>query len=127
MTDEEKLHMEAAMKKKQRDMTVVTLAYWHHHFYLIFLVGISLLVGGDGCILSLGVGFLFYAAYTLVGYKLRWKHIYCSFSIPHRTKGWKMKTNNYNWKSISKAEVYVASIIWGLLGIGCLAGHFLSA
>ena len=119
------IHMEVAMKKKkQRDMTVVTLAYMHHHFYMILLVGVSLLIGGNDCILSLGLGFLFYAAYTLVGYNLRWKHIYCSFSIPHRTRGWKMKTNNYNWKSISKAEVYVVSIIWALFGIVCLLGYF---
>ena len=112
------------MKKQLRDMRIVTLAYLHHHFYLIFLVGISLLIGGDGCILSLGVGFLFYAVYTLAGYRLRWKHIYCSFSIPQRTRGWKMKTNNYNWKSISKVEVYGVSCIFGLFGAVCLLGYF---
>lgn len=112
------------MKKQSRDMTVVTMAYLHHHVYMILLVGVSLLIGGSDCILSLGLGFLFYAVYTLVGYKLRWKHIYCSFSIPHRARKWKMKTNNYNWKSISKVDVYGVSIMFGLFGIVCLLGYF---
>lgn len=114
------------MKKKQpRDMTVVALAYAHHYLYLVLIVGVPLIIGGDSLFLSMGLGFLLYAAYTWIGYKLRWKHIYCSFSIPHRAhRGWKMKTNNYNWKSISKVDVYAVAIMCGLFGVACLLGHF---
>ena len=113
------------MKQKQpRDMTVVALAYAHHYLYLVLIVGVPLIIGGDSLFLGMGLGFLLYAAYTLIGYKLRWKHIYCSFSIPHRARKWKMKTNNYNWKSISKVDVYAVAIMCGLFGVACLLGHF---
>lgn len=111
-------------KKKPRDMTVVALAYAHHYLYLVLIVGVPLIIGGDSLFLGMGLGFLLYAAYTLIGYKLRWKHIYCSFSIPHRARKWKMKTNNYNWKSISKVDVYAVAIMCGLFGVACLLGHF---
>ena len=105
-------------------MTVVALAYAHLYIYLPLIVFVSLIVGGDNMFLGMGLGFLSFAIYTLVGYNLRGKHIYCSFSIPRRTRGWKMKTNNYNWKSISKADVYGVSIIFGLFGVVSLLGHF---
>ena len=113
------------MKKKQPwDMTIVTLAYAHHYIYPLLIVGIPLIVGGGFQFLCIGVGLLCYAAYTLVGYILHWKHIYCSFSIPRRApKGWKMKTNNYNWKSI-KVDVVGVSIMIALIGVFCLLGHF---
>jgi hypothetical protein len=113
------------MKKKPRDLKVVTLAYAHHYIYLLLIVFVPLLIGGDNLFLSMGLGFLLYAAYSLIGYKLHWKHIYCSFSIPRRApRGWKMKTNHYNWKSISKVDVYAVVIMCGLFGAACLMGHF---
>ena len=111
-------------KRESRNPTIVALAYAHHYLYLALIVGVPLAIGGDSLFLSMGLGFLSYAAYTLIGYKLRWKHIYCSFSIPHRARKWKMKTNNYNWKLISKADVYGVSIIFGLFGVVCLLGYF---
>lgn len=114
------------MKKKQpRDMTVVVLAYAHAYLYLALIVCVPLLIGGENRFLGMGFGFLLYAAYTLIGYKLRWKHIYCSFSIPRRApKGWKMKTNNYNWKSLSKIDIFGLPIVIALFGAVCLLGHF---
>ena len=113
-------------KKESRNFTIVALAYAHHYIYLILIVGIPLLIGGENLVLGMGLGFLFYAVYTFVGYKLRWKHIYCSFSIPHRApKGWKMKTNNCNWKSINKVDAYGVPILFGLFGVVCLVCHFL--
>ncbi len=73
-------------------------------------------------IIVLGSGFVLYAIWTFVGYKCRWKHIFCSYQNAYHLK---MTPNDIDWGWIRKSDAYGVPIIFLVLGVACLALIFL--
>ena len=58
--------------------------------------------------------FIAFAAWSFIGYKRKWKHIYCSYQNAYHKA---MTPNAVNWNSIKKTDVYLVPLIFFLLGI----------
>ena len=62
----------------------------------------------------LGLGSIIYAIYGFVGYKLKWKHIYCSMQNSYYEK---MTPDIIRWDRILRRDIYGVSAMFFLLGL----------
>lgn len=109
------------MKNSNRRTAIILLAYAHRYLYPLLVLFIPFLIRGDALLLYMGIGFLLLAAYDLIGYKCRWKHIFCSFQNAYYKK---MTPNKMNWNSVKKSDAYGMPAIFGILGIAMILCHF---
>ena len=118
------------MKKKTRSR-IIALAYLHRYAPLLILI--ILLVCGrfgiiktkDGCMMYLGVTLIAFSLWSLIGYLLKWRHIYCSFQHASRKFPREMTPEHVYWSKISKVDAYGIPIIYFIMGIGAfLFRHF---
>ena len=65
----------------------------------------------------LSVFFIAFAAWSFIGYKRKWTHIYCSYQNAYHKA---MTPDAVNWNSIKKTDVYLVPLIFFLLGIVAL-------
>ncbi len=94
---------------------IIFLACWHRFIFLTLALILPFLFFGKDNVsfLLIGIFFLVYAVYNVVGYRCRWKHIYCSIqNMNHK----KMTPENIVWSSVSSSDVYPISAIIGILG-----------
>lgn len=105
---------------KRRYATIKMLALFHRYLYWLCLVGCFFLFENHA-LLVMGIGFILYSLYNLLGYKLRWKHIYCSYQNSYRLE---MTPQNISWDALKKKDVYGVSAIFAVIGIAMLVIHF---
>ena len=110
------------LKWKTRNRVIIALAYFHNFLCPMLLAIVPMLIGGVNLFLLYGIGFCLYGLYSLVGFKLRWKHIYCSYQNLHRKK---MTPDNICWGTVKRSGVYGTPIAFGIVGAACIVCHFL--
>ena len=110
------------LKWKTRNRVIIALALAHRYLWPVLQILVPLLLGGENWFLFMGIGVSTFAVYTFAGYKLRWKHIYCSYQNAYRKK---MTPDNICWGTIKKSDAYGVPIIFGVLGVACIVCHFL--
>ena len=108
------------LKRKTRNRVIIALAYGHNLLFPISIVMIPLLIGGANFILFIGIGCCLFAAYTIVGYKLCWKHIYCSFQSTSRKE---MTPDDIRWGTLNKRDIYGSSFVFVIVGAACIVCH----
>lgn len=64
--------------------------------------------------LGLGAGCLVFALYYLVGYLLRWTHMYCVYQNANHQK---MTPDKVNWSDIRKSDAIGVPLIFMVFGI----------
>ena len=75
---------------------------------------------GFPLMLCMGMCFLGMAVYDCLGYKLRWKHWYCSYQHAYHQK---MTPDRVQWHTVKKTDAYGIPLVWAVLGIAMLAVH----
>lgn len=95
------------------------LAYLHRFVFPILIFAVPLCFSDErsNLLLGIGIGCIVYALYSLLGYVLRWKHIYCSYQNAYHEE---MTPHNVNWGKIKKSDAYGIPLIFGVLGIACV-------
>ena len=114
-----------ANRIRRRNLAVMVLAYGHRYAFPILIPGCSMHFGTkENVMLFLGIGLLLYAAYSLAGYLLRWKHIFCSYQNAYHKK---MTPDRINWNTVRKSDAYGTPLIFAILGILCIACYLFYA
>ena len=75
---------------------------------------ICVAIWSEQMVYFLSVGSIAFAIWSLIGYKRKWKHIYCSFQNAYHQK---MTPNNIQWHKIKKSDAYGVSLIFLILGL----------
>lgn len=109
------------MEGPQRNTMVILLAYMHRYVYPVLIIILPLLFGGDALLLFMGIGFLMLAAYDLIGYKCRWKHIFCSLQNAYHKK---MTPASVNWSKVRRSDAYGIPAIFGVFGAAMILCYF---
>ncbi len=106
-------------KLDDRNALVIALAYWHRYIFVVLIILVPCFLADDepDFLLGLGIGCILYAAYSLVGYLFRWKHIYCSYQNAYHQK---MTPLHIKWHKMKKTDAYGIPILFGILGIACV-------
>ena len=95
---------------------IIALAYFHRYglgLFLLLMVLIARKIDGEVFAFAWTGGFISYAVWTLVGYRRRWRHIFCSFQNAHRER---MTPYNTAWGRIKKSDIY--GMFWTFLILG---------
>lgn len=104
-------------KKRQRtakEKRIIALAYFHRYI-LVFAIGLYAATMRHPWLS--GYLFIFYALYTLLGYLLQWKHIFCSFQdMQHMT----MTPLKIHWRLIPKRDVLGYACIFLTMGFALI-------
>ncbi len=101
---------------ERKNAMVKVLAYLHRYAYPVLILTLPACLGDSKGEYSLwlGVGCLALAVYDLVGYKLRWRHIYCSRQDANHQR---MTPNRTIWSEMKAADIYGIPLLLGALGI----------
>ena len=104
--------------KNYNSSIVILLAYIHRYLFPIALGILPLLIAkiiGEDYLFELwGCAFLIYALYDIIGYKCKWRHIYCSYQNSSRQK---MTPNHVHWDNVKKTDIYGMSALMGCFGV----------
>lgn len=95
---------------------IIALAYFHRyglHLLQLLLLMALLFRSARAFAFVWSGGFILYGVWTLVGYRRRWRHIFCSFQNAHRER---MTPYNIGWGRIKKSEIY--GTFWGSMILG---------
>ena len=110
-------------KQNAHSKFILALALFHRYGWLIALF-IAVQLFPHHLLDLLSVFFIAFAAWSFIGCKRKWTHIYCSYQNAYHKA---MTPNAVNWNSIKKTDVYLVPLIFFLLGIvaflfarGCL-------
>lgn len=106
---------------KKRHIVICTLACFHRYLFPACIIVFAFCFGREYAILRMGIGFLVFALYSLLGYILRWKHIYCSYQNAYRQK---MTPDHIVWSKVKKTDAYGSPLIFGVLGLGMIVCQF---
>lgn len=92
---------------------VIALAYFHRYGWIATMAGLVLITPKlTPYIVSICA--ILFSLWTFFGYKLKWRHIYCSFQNAHRKT---MTPYSIRWGQIKKSDVYGCSISFLVFGL----------
>lgn len=91
---------------------IIALAYFHRYGWIAAMI-IFVALWPEHMPLVFCVSFLGFSIWTFIGYRYRWRHIYCSFQNAYKRK---MTPHSINWSQIKKSDVYM--IVGGFFGFG---------
>ena len=101
---------------------IITLSYFHRYGWIILMAGLSLIIP-KLTLYIVSSGFIIFSLWSLLGYKLKWRHVYCSFQNTHRKP---MTPHNICWSKIKKIEAYGGPCIFFILGLAMICVAILS-
>lgn len=82
-----------------------------------------LVLGITKSFITVGVSCIAYSIWTLLGYFLNWKHIFCSFQNANHQS---MTPNRISWDIIKKSDIFGLPILFFIFGIGAIIAQFVS-
>ena len=105
---------------------ILFLAKCNRTLFPTLAAGIPLLlsfVHGDKRItmLSLGGSVILYGLYQLMGYLLRWTHIFCSYQNAYHVE---MTPEDVDWEWVKKSDAYGVPVVFGVIGLLCIVVSF---
>ena len=101
---------------------IIALAFFHRYGW----IAVMLLFAGvfkDYFIYIVSSCFIIFSVWTFIGYKCKWKHIFCSYQNAYHRK---MTPGSIDWDWIDKKDAYGIPLIFLVLALmGIVAGLFL--
>ena len=109
---------ENASNCENQESGIIALAYLHRYGWIAIVI-VCAAVFSEALLLVFGIGSISFAIWTFVGYKCRWKHIFCSYQDLCKRK---MTPDNIRWGWIEKFEAYYIPFVFLLMGVSaCVA------
>lgn len=102
------LNMNYEMRKYKM---IKFLAYFHRYGWIVTMLLCMKFVNPY---LVVGVFCLAFSVWSLIGYKLKWKHIYCSYqNASHK----KMTPESVDWTNIRKSDTIGIPVIFLIISL----------
>lgn len=101
---------------------VVALAYFHRYGWIVVMMGCVVLWPGQK-LTCVGLYMIAYAIWSFIGYRRRWKHIYCSYQNAYHQK---MTPGDVRWQTIRKSDAYGVPLICLVVGVLALVAPLLA-
>lgn len=101
------------MSKENR---IIALAYFHRYGWIVAMM-VCVEIWHEQMLPILSVACFVFSVWSFIGYKNKWKHIYCSFQNAYHQK---MTPNNIQWHKIKKSDAYGVPLLFFIFGLGLL-------
>jgi hypothetical protein len=92
---------------------IKALAYFHRYGWIAVMM-ISFATRPEQMMYIFSFCSIAFSIWSLIGYKKKWKHIYCSFQNAYHQK---MTPNNIQWHKIKKSDAYGVPFIFLIFGL----------
>ncbi|MBE6800395.1 MAG: hypothetical protein E7529_04240 [Ruminococcaceae bacterium] len=99
-----------------RKNRIIALAYFHRYGWIVAMM-LCVAIWPEHMMFILSFGCLAFSVWSFVGYKNKWKHIYCSFQNAYHQD---MTPYNIQWAKIKKSDAYGVPLIFHILGLALL-------
>lgn len=125
-----KKHNQASIQyQKQKKSTlpdktyagIIALAYFHRYGWIAAMFALVLILRET--LFVSAVSAIAYAVWTFVGYKCRWRHIFCSHQNAYHIK---MTPERIDWEWVKKYDAYGIPIFFFVMGLVCLCAAILT-
>lgn len=100
---------------------IIALAYFHRYGWIAVMFALVLVFRETLYVFA--VSTIVYAVWTFIGYKLRWRHIFCSYQNAYHIK---MTPERIDWDMIEKHDAYGVPVLFLLMGLLCLCAAVLT-
>ena len=97
-----------------KELFIKVFAYFHRYGWIVVML---ICAGITKSLYIFGTFLIVFSIWTLLGYLLKWKHIFCSFQNAYHKP---MTPDKINWNKIKKKDVYGISAIFFFFGIGII-------
>lgn len=104
-------------KVTEKEKRIIALAYFHRYGWTAVMVA-CIAIWPKQMLLIFSVACLSFSVWSFIGYKKKWKHIYCSFQNAYRQK---MTPNSIQWNRIKKSDAYGEPLVFCIMGLVLLA------
>lgn len=101
-----------------RDFFIKAFAYFHRYGWIVVML---ICFEITKSLYTIGLFSIVYGIWTLLGYLLKWKHIFCSFQNSYHNP---MTPNRINWNIIEKKDAYGIPAIFFIGGIGVIIAKY---
>ena len=88
----------------------------HRYGWIVVAFG-CIAVFNKKALCIMGIAFILFSVWSFVGYKCKWRHIYCSYQNAYHQE---MTPYTIRWHKIKKSDAYGMPIIFTILGIALL-------
>ncbi len=92
---------------------VIALAYFHRYGWIAAMIA-CIAIWTEKIVSILCAGCIIFSVWSFVGYKCKWKHIYCSYQNANHKK---MTPNSVRWHRVKKRDAYGVPLIFFILGL----------
>ena len=100
---------------------IIALAYFHRYGWIAAMFALVLILRET--LFVFAVSAIAYAVWTFVGYKCRWRHIFCSHQNAYHIK---MTPERIDWEWVKKYDAYGIPIFFFVMGLVCLCAAILT-
>ena len=97
----------------------IALAFFHRYGWFAVML-LFVVIFNDYAIHVLTGGSMIYSIWTFVGYKCKWKHVFCSYQNAYHVK---MTPGAIDWDWVEKKDAYgvpLISLVIALIGIAAI-------
>ena len=95
---------------------VIALAYFHRYGWFAIMLA-CIVIWSEQTPYIFCAGCIIYSIWSFVGYKCKWRHIYCSFQNAYHQK---MTPNFVYWEQVKKSDAYGVPLIFFIFGLALL-------
>ena len=91
----------------------MALAYLHRYGWITAML-VCIAIWLEQMMYILSAGCIVFSMWSFIGYKCKWKHIYCSFQDAYHQE---MTPKNIHWYKVKKRDAYGIPLIFFILGL----------
>lgn len=95
---------------------VIALAYLHRYGWIALTLGV-LIIWPEYMFYFFSIDYIAFSIWSLVGYRHKWRHIYCSYQNANRQT---MTPHSIHWNQMKKSDAYGVPLIFLILGLAFL-------
>ena len=103
-------------KGTETEKRIIAMAYFHRYGWIAAMM-VCIAIWPKQMFLIFSVACLSFSVWSFIGYKKKWKHIYCSFQNSYHQK---MTPNNIQWHKVKKSDAYGVPLIFLIIGLALL-------
>lgn len=99
---------------KKRNSRIIALAYFHRYGWIAVMLICFIITKS---LYTIGAFSIAFSIWSLIGYRLKWKHIFCSYQNAYHMS---MTPNRISWDIIRKSDAYGIPAILFVVGVGSI-------
>ena len=100
-------------KGTAKEKRIIALAYFHRYGWIAIMLA-CIAIWNEQIFYILGAGCIGFSIWSLIGYKCKWRHIYCSYQNAYYEK---MTPHSIRWHKIKKSDALGVPLIFLVFGI----------